>query len=110
MSDTVTAWLRTVVPTLWSAAVAWLLVQIPALHPLAGTLGGIGTAVLVPVVLAAWKWLWARIEPSIPAWLVQLLLGSARTPTYRPRPAAGRGPAGPASTGSSSAPAPPAAG
>lgn len=89
MSDKVTAWLRTVVPALWSAGVAWLLVHIPALHSLAGPLGGLGTLVAVPVVLAAWKWLLATVGPHLPVWLQRLLNGSSRTPTYAPsKPAA----------------------
>lgn len=87
MSDKVTAWLRTVVPTLWSAGLAWLLVHLSVLHSLAGPLGGLGTLVMVPVVLAGWKWLLATVGPRLPVWLQRLLNGSARMPTY-PKPPA----------------------
>jgi hypothetical protein len=87
MSDKITAWLRTIVPTLWSAGLAWLLVHLPVLHSLAAPLGALGTAVAVPVVLAAYKAVLAWLEPRLPAWLARLLNGSSRPPTYAPPPA-----------------------
>jgi hypothetical protein len=87
VSDKVTAWLRTIVPTLWSAGLAWLLVHLPVLHSLAAPLGALGTAVAVPVVLAAYKAVLAWLEPRLPVWLVRLLNGSSRPPTYPTPPA-----------------------
>jgi hypothetical protein len=87
MSDKATAWLRTIVPALWSTGLAWLLIHLPVLHSVAAPLGALGTAVAVPVVLAAYKALLAWLEPKLPAWVVRLLNGSARTPMYpKPKP------------------------
>lgn len=82
MSDKVTAWLRTIVPALWSTGLAWLLVHLPVLDSLAAPLGALGTAVAVPVVLAGYKAALAWLEPRLPVWLVRLLNGSSRPPTY----------------------------
>lgn len=90
MSDRIIALLRTVVPTLWSAAVAWLILRIPALQPVADQLGAVGELVLVPLVLAAYKALANRVEPLLPAWLRALLLGAARMPAYPLPPASAR--------------------
>lgn len=85
MSDAVVAWLRTVVPALWSAAVAFVLTRIPALQPLVDALGpAFADVVLVPVVLAAYKLALAKLEPLLPAWLARIFAGSALTPKYRP--------------------------
>lgn len=84
MSDAITAWLRTIVPTVWSAALAWLILRIPALAPVADQLGMLGDLVLVPLVLAAWKSLGSAVEAYLPPWLTRLLLGSNKTPTYTP--------------------------
>lgn len=81
MSDRLTAWVRTVVPTLWAALVAWLLsLGVPA--GLLDAAGGLVEPLLVPVALAAvyagLRWL----EPRLPRWLAVVLIGSPRTPTY----------------------------
>lgn len=86
MSDTFTAWLRTIVPTLWAAGLAWLLVHIPVLQSVAAPLGALGTVVAVPVVLAIYKSVLAWLEPRLPAWLARLLAGSALRPTYAWKP------------------------
>lgn len=81
MSDKLTAWVRTVVPTLWSALVAWL-VSLGLPPAVTDAVDGLGAIVVVPVavaaVYAALRWL----EPRLPAWLARVLLGSARPPTY----------------------------
>lgn len=93
LSDRAVATLRTAVPGLWAACVttliAWLSAQpwAPAdvVAWLADALGDdLAVALVVSAVLAAWYWLWRRLEPLVPAWLVRIVLGSARTPTYAP--------------------------
>lgn len=81
MADKLTAWLRTIVPTLWSTLIAWLVsLGLPPI--VTDALSGLGELVVVPLVLAAvyagLRWL----EPRLPAWLTVLLLGSNKTPTY----------------------------
>lgn len=39
---------------------------------------------VVTLVVTAWYWLWRRLEDHVPLWLVRLVLGSARTPSYAP--------------------------
>lgn len=82
MSDKVIAWLRTVVPTLWAVVVAWLVTRIPALSGLADGLNSVGGVLLVPVALAAWKWLFTAAESALPSWLTAVLLGHPAAPTY----------------------------
>lgn len=80
-----TSWLRTVVPALWSVAVAWAVSRIPLVGQFVNELNLLGNLVVVPVVLgavyAALRW----VEPKIPAWLTRVLLGSAKSPTYAPQ-------------------------
>lgn len=81
MSDTLTSWLRTVVPALWSALVAWL-VSLGVPQAVTDALGGLGQTVVVPLVLAAVYAALRAVEPHLPDWLTRLLLGSAKVPTY----------------------------
>lgn len=81
MSNKLTSWVRTVVPTLWSALISWLVtLGLPA--SFGEALGGLTDTFIVPAVLAvvyaAIRWL----EPRIPSWLAAVLAGSPRTPTY----------------------------
>jgi hypothetical protein len=96
VSDRLVDWLRTVVPALWSSLVAWLVLHQVLPASLAGWANGLGGAIAVPAFLAAiylaLRWFEAR--SWVPAWLVKVLLGSARTPTYPPAP--GRLPSEPA--------------
>lgn len=84
MNDRLTSWLRTVVPTAWSAVIAWL-VSLGAPEWLSTALGGLTDTFVVPVVLATvyagLRWL----EPRIPAWLATVLLGSSKYPVYLDR-------------------------
>lgn len=91
LSERVVALLRTAVPALWGTLTAWLLAQVagvlpPALaDPLATALGSdVVVAVVVAAVIATWYAVWRWAEPHVPAWLVRVVLGSARTPTYAP--------------------------
>ena len=89
MANFLTAILRTVVPSLWGGFIAWLILLVPQLLPLQAYLLGLSepvtavvTAVFTSVVIAAWYALWRWLQPRIPTWLVQAVLGSAKTPTY----------------------------
>lgn len=91
LSDRVVATLRTAVPALWGTVVAWLLARLVGVlppdvaDPLAAALGSdVVVALVVAVVIAAWYALWRWAEPHVPAWLVRVVLGSARTPAYAP--------------------------
>lgn len=81
MSDQLTAWLRTIVPTAWSALVAYL-VTLGAPTWIIDALGDAGPTLVVPVVLGAVYSLLRWVEPRLPAWLARLLLGSATPPSY----------------------------
>ncbi|MCP2265583.1 hypothetical protein ACFQHV_00925 [Promicromonospora thailandica] len=93
MSDLVASWLRTVVPTVWSAVIgtvlAWLAVHagwvldVLELLNIDPTSTAFTTGV-VTLVLAAWYLGWRKLEPYIPDWLTRLVLGSAKMPTYAP--------------------------
>lgn len=88
MSDRLTAWIRSAVPAGWSAVVAWL-VGLGLPSDLVQPLGSLGAVVLVPLAYAAVYAVarWVEAQSWTPKWLVTLLLGVARTPTYTPAPA-----------------------
>lgn len=90
LSDRAVSYLRTIVPTVWGALVVTVLPYLP------GAVGATFADVLsselvltlvVTVAIAAWYWLWRRLERHVPDWLVRLVLGSARTPGYALTPA-----------------------
>ncbi len=85
-SDRLTSWLRTVVPGLWAALVAWAVARWGLPDYVSGWLYGAGAQLVVPAVLAltyaGLRWL----EPRLPDWATRLLLGSARPPAYAPTP------------------------
>jgi hypothetical protein len=83
VSDRLTAWVRTVVPTAWSALIAWLIgLGVPA--GVTDAVGGLVEPLLVPLALAgvyaALRWL--ETQPRVPSWIKAVLLGSSKTPTY----------------------------
>ncbi|HET6291029.1 MAG TPA: hypothetical protein VFG15_30330 [Amycolatopsis sp.] len=81
MNPKLTSWVRTVVPGLWSAFVAWL-VTLGLPDVVTSAAGGLGEAVVYPAALAA---VYAAIrwaEPHLPDWLTRVWLGSAAPPTY----------------------------
>src|SRR5436309_13451166 len=88
MSDLLTSWLRTIVPALWSALLAWLVAHAVLPSGLAAALGGVGQQMLVPIVLALVYAGLRKLEPHLPRWLARLLIGSVRQPSYAPAPAA----------------------
>ena len=93
LPDKVIARLRTVVPIAWGAVVAWVLTRVPAAR---SVLDGLGVDLADPAIVAqvqgavtalvsaAWYWVWSKLGPHLPAWLMRLVLGSAATPTYGP--------------------------
>lgn len=81
MSDRLTAWVRTVVPALWSALVAWF-VKVGMPPAVTDAAAGLLDVLVVPVALAGVYALLRWIEPRLPAWLAVVLIGSTRTPTY----------------------------
>lgn len=83
MSDKVIAWLRTVLPTGWSALVGWLVtLGIPS--GVTDELSKPGTtAIVVTVAVAVVYPLLRWVEPHLPSWLTRLFLGSPATPTYQ---------------------------
>jgi len=92
LSDRVVALLRTAIPALWGTVVAWALARLAGVLPtdLADTLGSAlqseaAVAFVVLAAITAWYALWRWAEPHVPAWLVRLALGSARTPVYAPQ-------------------------
>lgn len=89
LSDRVVSYLRTMVPGAWAALVgsllAWLSPHLPG--DVVGWLGGAlgseaAVAIVVAAALAGWYWLWRRLEPRVPAWLIRLVLGSSKAPVY----------------------------
>ncbi|MFF0148730.1 hypothetical protein ATK36_5947 [Amycolatopsis sulphurea] len=83
LGNQLTSWLRTVVPGIWAAIVAWLVtLGLPA--SATDWLSGLGNQVLVPLVLALVYALLRGLEPAMPPWLTRLLLGSNRPPAYAP--------------------------
>ncbi|WP_018682179.1 hypothetical protein [Actinokineospora enzanensis] len=83
MGDKLTAWVRTVVPGLWAALVAWL-VSLGLPTEVVTAVDGLGQIVLVPVALAAVYQAARWVASRSPAWLAVLLTGSTTTPTYQP--------------------------
>ena len=96
LSGRVVAILRTAVPAWWGSLAAWLLAQLATHLPadvttaLADLLNSeTAKALAVALAIAAWYSLWRALERHVPAWLVRIVLGSARTPTYAPTSADG---------------------
>lgn len=81
MTDMATSWVRTIVPGLWAAVVAWL-VSLGLPESFGDQLEGLTDSLLVPVALAGVYALIRWVEPRLPDWLSRVLTGSARTPSY----------------------------
>lgn len=89
LSDLAVSRLRTYVPVLWGSLAATLLRLVSPHLPgdvgqaLADWLGSeLALTAATAAAIAAWYWLWRRLEPRIPDWLTRLVLGSARAPGY----------------------------
>ncbi len=85
MTNKLTSWVRTVVPTLWSALIAWL-ITLGLPESFGDALGGLSDTVIVPAVLAAVYAAIRWVEPRIPPWLSAVLIGSPRQPEYPDAP------------------------
>jgi len=81
MNDRITSHLRTLVPYAWALLLGWLAQQ-GAPQLLADALGQVPEEVLIWVVAAAVYSVFRVVEPYLPGWLVRVLLGSARQPSY----------------------------
>jgi hypothetical protein len=97
VSDRVVSILRTAVPTAWGALLGLLLPHIPWLPAAVSEwLQSVAVVeVIVGLCIVAWYAVWRWAEPRIPAWLVTLVLGSAKTPTYGAAIPAARATGGP---------------
>ena len=91
LSDRAVSLIRSSVPALWGWLVAQLLAWLATVLP-SDLAGQVADALSTPAVIAlattvatiAWYALWRWGEPHVPAWVIRLVLGSARTPTYAP--------------------------
>ena len=84
MSDRVTSWLRTVVPTAWAALITLAVDNLDWLpQPLVDWLNSeAAVALVMTATLAIWYTAWRWAEPKLPDWLTRLALGSPRQPSY----------------------------
>lgn len=84
MSPYVTSLLRTLVPSAWGTALAWLVSA--GVLDAAGALGAapFGPSVLVPITIGAYYALVRLLErqPWWPRWLSAVLLGGPSAPSY----------------------------
>lgn len=79
MSDYIVSILRTIIPSLWGAGLAWLITRVPALEPVRDQLVGLGL-ILVAVCIGGYYALIRKLEPHLPDWLGRILIGSSRQP------------------------------
>lgn len=80
-ADKRTDWVRTVVPVLWSALIAWL-IKIGAPESVTDALNHLGGTVVTPVVVAAVYGLLKAVESNLPPWLSKVLMGSEHEPEF----------------------------
>ena len=91
LSDLAISRIRTAVPALWGAIVAQLLAWLAGVIPV-DLAQALADALTTPAALAfavtaatvLWYWLWRWLEPRVPDWLVSLVLGYAKAPSYAP--------------------------
>lgn len=77
--------LRTVVTSVWSLFIGWLILVLPIFEPFRQqllALSELALPVLLAVIGAAWYAFWRWLEPLLPDWLTAALLGSSRAPVY----------------------------
>lgn len=90
MPDRLIALLRTVVPSLWAYLLAWLVARGAITTEAATGAAPLGAQLvdflIAPAVVGVYYLVarWLESQPWMPRWLVRLLLGSARPPTYTP--------------------------
>lgn len=80
-TDKRTDWLRTVVPVIWSALIAWL-IKMGAPEMLTDALNHLGGTVVTPVVVAAVYGALKALESHLPPWLSKILMGSEHEPEF----------------------------
>lgn len=75
------SWLRTTIPVLWGALLAFLATRFPAVH---GLVADNPHAYLLfeGVLTVIWYSLWRAVEKHLPAWLTTLLMGANPQPVY----------------------------
>lgn len=83
MNDQLRAWLRTTVPAVWSAVVAWLITA-GAPQWVTEPLGDAGPTLIAPLALGAVYAALRAAELHLPVRATRLLLGSTTPPTYPP--------------------------
>lgn len=79
--------LRTFIPYAWGIIIGSVLSAVPVLEPLRDQLlayGDLAVPVIALILSGLWYTFWRWLEPKIPAWIVRLVLGSAKTPIYEP--------------------------
>lgn len=82
------SWLRTTVPVLWGALLAFLATRFPALHALVSD-NPHAYLLFEGFLTVAWYSLWRAVEKRLPAWLTTFLLGANPQPMYvKPLPTA----------------------
>jgi len=88
LNDKALAFIKTVVPGLWAAAVTFAVAQWAIPETLVTYLNDpITVALILGAGLALWKMFWDWVNPYIPDWASRVLLGSAQTATYVTPPA-----------------------
>lgn len=79
--------LRTFIPYAWGIIIGAVLSAVPVLEPLRDQLlayGDLAVPVIAAILAGLWYAFWRWLEPKIPAWIVRLVLGSAKMPIYEP--------------------------
>ena len=96
LGDLAASLLRTAIPGAWGALIGLLLtwagphLPVDLVDALADWLGGPAAVSAVTVAsLIVWYWVWRWVEQYVPDWLVTLVLGYAKPPTYAPLTADG---------------------
>lgn len=85
IEDYVVRQLRTVVPVLWGSLVSFIMqfVALDLIDPVYAALSAQPVQFAVTaVVIWLWYWVWSRVSHHVPDWLVRLVLGSEKEPTY----------------------------
>lgn len=83
MSDYVVSLLRTLVPSLWGTALAWLVGQGLLDQVTADGAIPVAASLLVPLAIGLYYALARAVEPYLPTWLGAVMVGGSRTPHYK---------------------------
>lgn len=82
MTDYLTSLIRTYVPLAWGTVLTWLVTAGIIDEATAADAAPVAPMVLVPIATGAIYALARAVEPHLPRWLVVVLLGSPRQPSY----------------------------